>query len=707
MDGKKHVLETNGLRLIVEARSGGIWSTLRGDSGRVFADGLYCYRCSLECTDGTRTYHSLREPRIAVLPEGLSITAKLGPLLIQHDIVQAHEAAAFEETIAIANTSDEMVAIERFQAGFRSRLTNEAGLLLGELAAERLVAVPFRHRPTDLPERDEEYSMEDLAAGQGRLQRANERQESGYFAHDALRSEGWALASSGDSLGIYKFNQERIEFSVAAADISPDGIHLRFGGAEFDALENRGPVEVDAGSTLRFGPTRLQAIGGSLEQAFYGLRRFLDEKGCRFPVGYDPPVHWNELYDNPEWNLESPGKPITRKGTADTRRTAYTRALLLKEAEKAKTYHCEALYLDPGWDTEFGSFHWAEEWLGPQRDFVQTLSDDFGLSLSLHCPLATWTSRAGHSAPWPEDALRRTSEGAVIAGKLWPDSDAQDTLCLGSRQYIDEAARRLLKLCEGGATFLMFDGNWWSGECCDERHGHAIPYGFDEHIQASIKLAQRVHERYPKVLIEMHDTIAGGAVQRYTPVYYKYGLPGSYDENWGFELMWRPMDDIKSGRARSLYYYNLGCNVPIYLHVDLRDDNRHALVVWWYASTCRHLGIGGSHADPLVCEAQRRAMSRYGEYAEYYKRGEFFGMNEEVHVHALPSKNAFVVNLFNLSDAQRTVGGELDLDECGLDPDRWYAMPKGGRCIKGTSLFSIERSLEPWSAEVYEVRAIV
>ena len=43
---------------------------------------------------------------------------------------------------------------------------------------------------------------------------------------------------------------------------------------------------------------------------------------------------------------------------------------------------------------------------------------------------------------------------------------------------------------------------------------------------------------------------------RYTPVYYGYARPsaeraGSYDENWGFELMWQPMEEITTGRARA------------------------------------------------------------------------------------------------------------------------------------------------------------
>ena len=60
-------------------------------------------------------------------------------------------------------------------------------------------------------------------------------------------------------------------------------------------------------------------------------------------------------------------------------------------------------------------------------------------------------------------------------------------------------------------------------------------------------------------LIEMHDMLMGGHPARNTPVYYKYGLPGSYDLNWGFEQMWECLSDITSGRNLVVYYYNLSC----------------------------------------------------------------------------------------------------------------------------------------------------
>ena len=276
-------------------------------------------------------------------------------------------------------------------------------------------------------------------------------------------------------------------------------------------------------------------------------------------------------------------------------------------------------------------------------------------------------------------------------------------LCLGSRQYLEEAAKRLLANCADGAVFLMFDGNWWNGGCVNPEHGHPIPYRFEDHIRANIDLAQRVHASYLKVLIEMHDPVAGGSPVRFTPVYYKYGLPGSYDENWGFELMWDPMADLKEDRARALYYYNLGCNVPLYLHIDLRKDNEHCVVLWWYASTCRHLGIGGTHANPAVASAQREAMGRYHELERFYKRGAFFGISEQIHVHVLPAEHACVVNLFNLSDQPRAVSGSIALDKLGLDASKRYEGSSGWGTVEGGEL-KVSLRMEPWSAQVADFR---
>jgi hypothetical protein len=299
-------------------------------------------------------------------------------------------------------------------------------------------------------------------------------------------------------------------------------------------------------------------------------------------------------------------------------------------------------------------------------------------------------------AAWESSQARRSlnSPKALIGGS---------TICLGSKAYLDEAAKRLLENCADGAIYVMFDGNWYQGGCNDPTHGHPVPFTKEDHMRANLDLARRIHEKYPHVLIEMHDMMMGGHPARNTPVYYKYGLPGSYDLNWGFEQMWECLSDITSGRNRALYYYNLGCNVPIYLHINLTKDTPGLVVLWWYASTCRHLGIGGTHKDPAVVAAQKAAMRQYHDLERFFKRGEFYGINEEIHLHALPEENAFVANLFNLSDQKRTIGGRIDLERMGL---------QGGQLVAGAGdvgslekgAWTIRRELPPWSAAVVYVR---
>jgi hypothetical protein len=220
----------------------------------------------------------------------------------------------------------------------------------------------------------------------------------------------------------------------------------------------------------------------------------------------------------------------------------------------------------------------------------------------------------------------------------------------------------------------------------------------EDHIRANLDLAQRIHAKYPQVLIEMHDMICGGAPYRLTPLYYKYGLPGSYDENWGFELMWNPMDDIVQGRVAALYYANLGCNVPIYTHVSLTRDNPHCLILWWYASTCRHLGIGGMNRDLKIVAAEQAAMAWYRAHDRFYKRGDFYGITEEIHLHVLPRENAFTVNVFNLSDKKRTIRGTIELKTLGLDRARAYLSPERLGTVEN-GRYQVEIELPPWGAK--------
>jgi len=148
----------------------------------------------------------------------------------------------------------------------------------------------------------------------------------------------------------------------------------------------------------------------------------------------------------------------------------------------------------------------------------------------------------------------------------------------------------------------------------------------------------------------------------------------------------------------------MACNVPIYTHVNLATDNDQCLVLWWYASTCRHLGIGGTHADPKIVKAQQEAMKWYRARDRVYNRGEFYGINEQIHLHVLPEEKAFTVNLFNLNDVKQTISGEIDLKKLGLDPKAEYGSSDGlGIIENGRYRVSVE--LPPWGTKVGEFRS--
>ncbi|MCJ7450105.1 MAG: hypothetical protein MUO72_20720 [Bacteroidales bacterium] len=248
----------------------------------------------------------------------------------------------------------------------------------------------------------------------------------------------------------------------------------------------------------------------------------------------------------------------------------------------------------------------------------------------------------------------------------------------------------------------MYDGTGWNGPCSDTTHGHPVPYLQEDLMLNCIELVRLIHAKYTDVLIELHDMLDGGNTRRMTAVYYKYGLPLSYDDNWGFELMWNPMEDIKEGRDLAMYYYNLACNVPVYLHIDLRKDNEHCVMLWWFASTTRHPGIGGTHKDIKTTEAQKAAMKYYKNFDKFFKRGEFYGIDEEIHLHVLPEENAFIINIFNLSDNPRTITGKFDLKEAGLDGALNLISSKPWAKIN-EGVLEVSSEMLPWSADVTDI----
>ena len=341
---------------------------------------------------------------------------------------------------------------------------------------------------------------------------------------------------------------------------------------------------------------------------------------------------------------------------------------MLAEAAKARECGCELLYLDPGWSKTEGATLWAEERLGSVSDMVGTLRKEYGLGLGYRTALRCYGDH------WPKKFLVKHAlqePGPVDYGgaeygwgivRVWEP-------CLCNREFWQEKLRRLVAISEQGVSFMMFDEMDWRGPCYDPSHGHPVPTTPIDHVKAVYALCRAVREACPNVTIEAHDPVWPWLSAVYVPTYLGQGFgPGAcYQENWGFEFMWNCLEDLRSGRALALYYYALGCSIPLYLHITMAADNDRCLFFWWVASTVRHLGVGGKQShrtiepagglpsfDPETrYRAYQEQLRTYRELKPYFTRGRFFGVAETIHLHTLPGTRGGVVNAFNLTDIQQ------------------------------------------------------
>ncbi|MFI4860929.1 MAG: hypothetical protein ACIAXF_09645 [Phycisphaerales bacterium JB063] len=643
-----HTIETRTLSLAIETADGlnpGRLATR--DTGWVIAGPDYHYAF------GRPRQVEVRSTRDA---DGIATTALTGTtrggLTVTHNFAYRNDGDWIDEWIEITNTTSSPI---EFKDPFdddeaRGGIALRAGFVLQhELAAQGKDATPMTWRAVPF--------LRSTETGESQAYQPEQivRQPSGRCA-----SEGWVLSRGDENLLVLKYNPCALEMSVLSASHAGDAqSEVVFGGAGIFRGDPEAARTLPPGETLRLGTTRYQYVEGDWPQGFYAFRAYMDARGHRFVPGYDPPVHWNVIYDNPQW-WHPPDNEASRA-------KHYRREHLIAEAEKAREIGCEALYLDPGWDTHFGSTQWDQDRLGSAEDFVHEMRESFGLSVSLHTPLANWNI----DKTYPTSAWLRDATGEPARLSTW--EGFEHGLCSAAPGWWNAKRDRLIQLADAGFRFFMFDGTNYT-PCHDPAHSHHVPLTREEHSRGYAELARVVRQHCPDVRIEMHDPICGPAEQRYAPMYYTHG-PDTFETIWGFEYMWYSMQDLLQGKALALYYYNLAYNLPLYLHVNLKTDNPHALMFWWYASTCRHLGFGGRDAvasttdlpeigvgagytpDPVRWAAHCAAMKQYRRNKAFYTHGAFFGIDETTHVHSLPEKNAAVVNCFNLTDQphERTI----------------------------------------------------
>ncbi len=638
-------------------------------SGVILADGPYCY------SFGNPLFTEVHPETGTVVLGGCTDTG----IEVAH-VFRAHaDSDWIEEELTLTNRGATPLDLHAARCGFVLPVS------LAERADDRtrslqtFAAVPFLREPNETSEHQyAEYSLVQILTSEfasglwiRRTCSPNEITITPHFA-----AEGWVWQHGTHTFLVTKYSQRGMEWSILdGTRSSADALALRWGGIGIHHGNPEHGARLLPAQAHRFGTTRITPIRGERKQGFYAFRAEMDGRGHICPPGFNPPVHWNELFDNKLWWLGN-----SSYDNVELKKQHFGLAEMQSEAAKAKEIGCEALYIDPGWDTVFGSKIWDESRFGSFKSFTALLANEYGLKCSLHTPMSGWSNPAAYPREsFRLDRFRKRVQESWSRDELWL---FRTPICGASRQFIDETAARLRTLARDGAACFIFDGTTYHAECWDADHGHPIPARTEEHVQATMRLVRMIHEDFPSVLIEMHDAAMGPHYSRYVPIYYGHGAPqdgtervhtgAGFDLIWAFELMWKPLEYLLNGQAISLYYYNLAYSIPLYLHIDLRSDNSNALAFWWNASTCRHLGIGGSPADPAVAAAHKSAMQTYMRLKPHFSAGVFYGIDEMTHFHLGPDKDSAVINCFNLQDHPVEREVFLDLAEFGLRKEKSY-----------------------------------
>ena len=469
--------------------------------------------------------------------------------------------------------------------------------------------------------------------------------------------EGWLWGNSNGGLLTCNYNLTQMEYSrfFRTANKLPgrglEDVYIIFGGVNLYKGNPESVTSLAPNESYSFGVSRYAVYEGDYKHGYYLYRSHLEERGHKFKGDYNPPVHWNELY-NLGWISENTGFFVEGIDFE-----VYTLEQLYEEANLAKDIGAECLYVDPGWNTALGSAIWNEERFGPLKEFSETIHNKYGLKLALHLMM----NFEGKDAP--EEWYLKSKKGVKVVADPYINLYS---LC-ANEFWVKEKTRRILELAKEGIDFFMFDftdqANFMVDDlgCFSKDHGHEVPMRRQTHAENIFKVIQNVKREYPNILIEAHDR---GVKPRH-PLYFQHNLPHSFDENWGFECMWNPMQDLLSGRAIQLFEYNLAYSIPLYLHINENSDNENLLQFWWYASLARHLGIGGlSDKNSTKYKALREAMTLYMKIKTYLTRGTFYGINQNIHLHVGEDDKLGVLTVYNLSSRTQKI-------EILLDPIRY------------------------------------
>ena len=597
-----------------------------------------------------------------------------------------------DEKVTLFNHGSKKVRFGLINLGFRKSLFKQYSGWNNHLDEFTLTAIPTRrYFGYGDDRRRENFSANDILFG---AWVAKEAEMPGFCA------EGWLWGNKKAGLLTCKYNPNEMEYSrfqrlpKTLPGRGAEDVDIIFGGVSLYEGNPELATVLKPKDNYSFGVTRYAVYEGGYKEGFYLYRSHLEENGHKFKQDYDPPVHWNELY-NLGWVSEKMGFFVD-----GTDFEVYKLDQLYEEAQLARDIGAESLYLDPGWNIALGSSIWNEERFGTLKEFSRTIHEKYGLKLALHLMMNF------EGVNEPDEFYLRSKTGIKVVADPYINLFS---LCANDR-WVEEKTRRILELAKEGIDFFMFDftdlSTFMFNElgCYSKEHGHEVPMLRKTHTENILKVIQNVKKKFSHILIEAHDR---GVKPRH-PLYYQHNLPHSYDENWGFECMWNSMHDLQSGRATQLFEYNLAYSIPLYLHINENSDNENMLQFWWYASLARHLGIGGlSNRDSTKYKALKETMTLYKKNKSFFTRGTFYGIEYNIHLHVDEINKSGIITAYNLSSRVQKMEVQIDLVKYRLDVSNVEIYNGLNQKISSAKLNKISENISKFELEIPPLSPII
>ena len=171
-------------------------------TGFYWADGPYIYEAVRASDEGFVAFNQLRNVAVEQTGTGLRVEGQIAGLRLEHVVTPNTGNGSLEERLILCNLGAEAISLDDFYCGFQRPITGRLGSLLPDVAHDRVVAVPLRHRASDADDWDNDFGMSHFIAGMGREPCADDEQEFGYMPSEKRLSEGWTWLHGDRSLGV-------------------------------------------------------------------------------------------------------------------------------------------------------------------------------------------------------------------------------------------------------------------------------------------------------------------------------------------------------------------------------------------------------------------------------------------------------------------------------------------------------------------------